>query len=297
MTLDYSALLRRAWTIIWTNKILWLFGIFSVLMGGQFGGPEGGSRVDFSNPRDALPAQLQNIDQGLAIALVLGLVAVILLIGLVCLILAVFARGGLIGGVRLADQQGKVSFGEAWAIGRKKFWTVLGIGLAVWALGLLLAGLSFASFLVCLAPLACIGVILLHLLGFYARLAQIVAVSDDVGVAEALTRAWRLITTNLGALLVLGLILIIVQAVINFVVLLPVALLAFPALLAYIGYANATPLAGGAGLALVGLCLVIYVPLLIVAVGVVESWITAVWTLTYKQLTGPALVAPAPLSA
>src|SRR5205085_436930 len=102
--------------------------------------------------------------------------------------------------------------GEALAIGRKKFWTVFGIGLAVWALGLLLAGVSVASFLACLAPLACIGFILLHLLGFYARLAEISAVVDDVGVTEGLARAWRVITANVGSVVILGVILIIVQA-------------------------------------------------------------------------------------
>jgi len=297
MTLDYSAVLRRAWNLTWNNKILWLFGLFSLLLSGQFNGPSSGSRFNFSSPTDALPPRLQNLDQAQVITIVLLAFAVILVLGLIGLILAVIARGGLIGGLRLADTQGRVSFSQAFAIGRQKFWTVLGIGLAVWALGLLLAGLSFASFLACLVPLACFGLILLHLLGFYARLAQIAAVVDNVGVAEALARAWRLITANLGALLVMGILLIILQAGINFVLVLPFGLIAIPAFFALAGYAHDAPAVSTIALALAGLCTVVYLPILIVVLGMVESWITAVWTLTYQQLTGraPAPLTPAPM--
>lgn len=295
MTLDYGGVLRRAWDLTWNNKILWLFGLLSAMMGGQFSGSGNNFNYRFDSPRDVVPTQLRNLDETVILLIVVGIIAVIVVIAIVLAILAVFGRGGLIGGVRLADTQGRVSFGEAWAVGRRKFWTVLAIGLAVWVLGLLLAGMSLISiFTLCLAPLACIGFLLIALLGVYARLAQIVAVIDDVGVAEALPRAWRFITANLGALVIMGLILVVLQGVIGFVLSLPFLAIAAPILISFAGYSNDAPLMGNAGLALAGLCLVVYVPVLIVAGGIVESWVMAAWTLTYRRLTGPA---PAPLAS
>lgn len=294
MTLDYGGVLRRAWELVWKNKILWLFGILSAMMGGQMSGSGNNFNYRFDSPREVLPPQMQNLDENVILLIVLGIIAVIIVIAIVLAILSVFGRGGLIGGVRLADTQGRVSFGEAWAVGRRKFWTVLAIGLAVWVLGLLLAGVSFISILtICLAPLACIGFLLLALLGVYARLAQIVAVIDDVGVAEALPRAWRFITTNLGALIVMGLILVVIQWIVGFVLSLPIIAIVVPIALSVIGYSNEAPLMGNIGIALAGLCVVVYIPVLIVAGGIVEAWVMSAWTLTYRRLTGPA---PAPLA-
>ena len=61
--------------------------------------------------------------------------------------------------------------------------------------------------------------------------------------------------------------------------------------------AAAAAVAGAAGMAVAGLCVVIYLPILIIVGGMIETWVMAAWTLTYKQLTGraPASVVPAPL--
>jgi hypothetical protein len=300
MTLDFGGVLRRAWTLTWNNKILWLFGIFSALMAGQANGSNSNFRFDFNDPGRSLPPQMQDLGQNVILLIILAAVVIGIIVAIVLLILSVFGRGGLIGGINLANKQGRVSFGEAWAIGQRKFWTVLAIGLVLWVVGLVLAGASLITFLtVCLAPLACVGFILIALLGVFARLAQIVAVTEDVGVSEALPRAWRFVTANLGSLFLMGLILLVIQFVVALVLGAPVVLIAGPAILAAIGYANDSQLAGGAGLALAGLCVVVYIPILIVARGILESWLMAAWTLTYQQLTGraPAAVVPAPTPA
>ena len=296
MTLDFGGLLRRAWQLTWNNKILWLFGIFSALMaGGNNNGPSGGPRFQFDNPRGVLPSNMQNIDQTTLWLILAGIAAVIIIIGLVLIILSVLGRGGLIGGLRLAETQGRVSFGEAFAIGRDKFWTVLGLGLVVWVLGILVAIMSVILVAtLCLAPLACVGFLLLILLGLYARLAQIVAINDNVGLSEALSRTLKYSQANLGQNIILGLILVVIQFVLNFVLALPFIAVALPIILAYLGYANESQFAGGAGLAVAGLCVVIYLPILILIGGVVECWVMACWTLAYRTLTGqsPATSAP-----
>ncbi|MCC7360790.1 MAG: hypothetical protein IT317_15010 [Anaerolineales bacterium] len=301
MSLDFGGVLRRAWQLTWNYKLLWLFGVFSAALAGSGGGRPGGNfQFDFNNPRQIMPSQLRSLDETTVWLILLGVAALIILLGIVLFILAIYSRGALIGGVLTADQQSRVSFGEASAFGRKYFWTVLGIGLVVWVVGLALGLMSIISFLtVCLAPLACIGFIVIALLGVYARLAQITAINDAVGLSEALPRAWRFITTNLGSVFLMGLILVILQAVISFVAALPFIALALPAILVVIGYANDAPIAGNVGLAVAGLCVVAYLPILIVLSGIVETWVMAAWTLTYKQLTGraPAPAAPAALPA
>jgi hypothetical protein len=288
MSLDFGKILSRAWQLTWNNKILWLFGIFSALMAGG-GGPRGGSRFDFGNPRTALPDRFQNIDQSTVWLILAGIAIAAIIIAIVLIILAVIGRGGLIGGLRLAETQGKVSFGEAFAIGREKFWTVLGLGLVVWVLGFLLAIMSLILFAtICLAPLACVGFVLVVLLGVYARLAQIVAINDNVGLSEALSRTLKYIQANLGQLLVLGLILVVIDAVVGFLIFLPFIAIAAPVIFSMIGYANDSALAGTGGLVAAALCVVVYLPVVIVARGALESWIMACWTLAYRTLTGPA---------
>jgi hypothetical protein len=296
MSLDFGGVLRRAWQITWNNKILWLFGIFSTIMSGGNGrGANSGTRFNLNNPRQVLPPQFHDLDQTVVLLIVLGIIAVIIIVAIVLFILGVIGRGGLIGGIRTAETQGKVTFGEAFAIGRAKFWTVLGIGLVVWVVSLILAGASLISFLtICLAPLACIGFLLLILLNLYARLAQIAAVHDNVGIGEALPRALRFIQANLGQVILLGLILVIIQYVISFVLVLPLAAIALPIILSVAGYANDAPLVGGAGIAVAGLCVVVYIPVLIVLGGIVETWVMSCWTLAYRQLTGQAPVSAAP---
>ena len=301
MSLDFGGVLRRAWQLTWNYKILWLFGIFSAALAGSAGnGPGNNFPLDFNNPQRSLPVQMRDIDPNIALLIVLGVIVLVIVIGIALFLLSIYSRGALIGGLLTADKQSRVSFGEASAFGRKYFLTVLGIGLVVWVLGLLLGFMSiFLVATLCLAPLACIGFIVIALLGVYARLAQITAISDEVGLSEALPRAWRFITANLASVLIMGLILVIIQALLGFVLALPAVGIAFPAILAAAGYANDSPLAGGAGLAIAGLCVVVYIPFLILVCGIVETWVMAAWTLTYKHLTGraPATAAPGTLPA
>jgi hypothetical protein len=308
MNLDFGAVLRRAWQITWNNKILWLFGIlagaassapnrpdtnFSFDAGQPDGGP---SPVPFFNALERMVRRwLGEVDPNVITAIAIGLVCVGLIIALVLFILSVISTGALIGGIRRADAQGRVTFGEAWAIGIAKFWPVLLIGLVVAVIAIALTFSSiFLAATVCLAPLACVGFLLVAVLGVYTRLAQIAAVVDNLGVTDALSRAWRVITANLGAVIVLGLILVIIQFVAGWLLFLPALAVVAPAVVSAIGFANEADIVGTAGLVLAGLCLVIYIPIAIVVGGMISTWVTSVWTLAYQQLAGRAPAVPAP---
>ena len=300
MNLDFGGILKRAWEITWRNKILWLLGILSAIASG--GGFRGGGNTNFnpSNNPDFLP-QLQrrfpNLDQNTIGAIILGVACVLIIIAIVFWLLSIIGRGGLIGGINLAETRGSVKFGEAWAIGTKYFVTVLLIGLAVAILGVLIGIASVvAAATVCLLPLACLGFLLIAVLNVFTYLAQIAAVTDNLGVGDAFGRAWQMVKANIGAVVILGLILAVINGVIGFVVALPLAAIAAPIMLSIVGAANENAAVASSGLIIAGLCLVAWIPVLIIVRGIVETWVTSAWVLAYRRLSSQPGAAAAPLA-
>lgn len=299
MTLDLGGILRRAWAITWNHKILWLFGILAGLAGGGGNGNANRFRdrfqYDFSSGE--LPPGLRDrfgdVDPNVVFAVIIGLVCVIFLVAVVLYVIGIVARGGLIGGIHLADTQNRVSFGEAWGIGVRKFWTVLVIGLIVFILGLLIAGISVLT--ICFTPLACLGFLIVAVLGVYTQLAQIAAVVDNLSIGDALNRALKVITDNLANIIVLGLVLLLIQFAASFVLAIPAVAIILPVVVSIIGFANEAQAAGTTALILAGLCFVAYLPVAILVGGILQTWTTAAWTLAYQHLTGraPAVSPPA----
>jgi hypothetical protein len=305
MSLDYGGILRRAWQITWKNKALWLLGILA-------GCGSGGSNFNFQNnfrtgdtpggQPGGFPPELQRIfdrlDPNTVTAVVIGLICVAILLAIIVTALGVIGRGGLIGGVQLANAQGRVSFGEGWRIGLKHFWTLFIIGLAVGVITFLAAvltivpgaaftALTFGLGGLCLLPLICVLSILAVLLGVVAYFAQIAAVVENLSVMDAVRRAWDIIKANLGSIFVLGLILFVINFVVSLVIGLPLVAIVVPAMFGVFAAASGeAPEAGNAALLIAGLCFVAYLPILLVLGGIVQAWVTAAWTLAYEQLTG-----------
>jgi hypothetical protein len=302
MNFDFGRTLSRAWQITWNNKVLWILGILSALAG-HAGIRFGNSLPRFpnatpGNPFPRLDNLFPNQNQTTILAIGLSIICVVIILALIFYVLSIIGRGGLIGGIQIADTTGHVSFGEAWALGLKHFWNVLLIGLAVAIVGVLVAlGSAFLTATLCLAPLGCVGFLLIPILGVFTYLAQIAAVTENLTVGEAVNRAWLVVKANLGPVIVLGLVLLFIDAVVGFVVVLPLILLAVP-LLAAIGFAAASnnqQLAIGSG-AIVALCFIAWIPVLIVLRGILETWLTSAWTVAFRQLSSQTGAAPAPLA-
>jgi hypothetical protein len=302
MTLDYGNLLSRAWQITWKHKILWIFGILAGL--GNGGGPpgdgNGGGRgqpsngFEFGSPQ--VDQWINQFDQAAIVAIVLGLICLALLIAVVLIALQVIGRGGLIGGVLKAEADQTVTFGEAWQIGVSKFWTLFLIGLipglislllavVVIAPGVILSLLTFGLGLLCFIPVACllaIGGVILNIIAYFA---QIAAVVENLGVMDALRRAWAVITANVGNIVVLGLMLIFISFFAGLIIALPMLLTIVPAVIAVAGFAGESQVVGYGGLAFALACCALYLPVLLVLSGILQTWVTATWTLAYKRLT------------
>ena len=313
MKLDFGAILSRAWKITWENKVLWIFGLLAAMGngaaggGGGAGGGDGGGR-DFGPGGLELPPPARRFVESpdpRIIAIVIGVICVLVLIALVLFVLSIIGRGGLIGGVRLADDNGRVTFGEAWRVGLRNFWRVFLIGLIVGVgviglvLILLVPGIFFSITIIgllCGLPLIFAFVVAAIVLGIVAYFAQIAAVVEDLSVTAALGRAWEVIRANLGDIIILGIVLIVAQAVIGVVIALPVIVTLIPIVFAVIGFINESQNMAVGGLIVAGLCFVAYLPVLIVLGGVLETWITSAWTLAYRQFIRP-MAAPGAQSA
>ncbi len=309
MNLDYGNILSRAWQITWKHKVLWIFGILAGLArgasgsgSGSDGGSSGGSGSSGWPEFDRFVSQT---DQNFWIALAIGLICLAFLFAIVIIVLRTIGQGGLIGGIRLADTTGQVTFGDAWSLGLSKFWTIflieLVVGLVSFAAallvilpGALLTVITFGLGLVCLIPVVCllaIAGVILSIIGYFA---QIAAVVENLGVVEALQRAWTVIRANLSSILILGLIVVFIGFIAGLLIGLPALAIIFPAVLAGVGFAAESQATAWTGVGLALMCCAVYAPIALVLGGILQTWTTAAWTLAYQQFTRPTAPGSAP---
>ncbi len=306
--MDYGAVLKRAWDITWKYKGLWVLGILASCSGGGGGGGGGGGQSGAGyrfGGRDMTQFQRmwQSIPQDTLVLIVVGLVLLILVLALIFLVLGVIGQGGLIAGFQSADEGNDVSLGEAFQMGVKHFWRLLGVRIVFWLAGLivgLLVAMAVVLFaigtmgigLVCLLPLICLLIPVGLAVGVYVMLTQVALVVEDLGVFDAFRRSWEVFKAHLGPIVVIALIMILGGGLVGLVLAVPFIAVVLPVVT---GLAMGTQRAANTGLILAGACFVIYLPILIVLNGVLQTYIGGVWTLTYRRLTGKA-GSPAPIA-
>lgn len=306
--MDYGAVLSRAWQIGWRNKGLWVLGILAgCSASGRGGGGQstsGFQGYDFGSgdlPSGA-PGAMRGFEQFLennADALILiglGVLCVVVALGLFFLALGVIGQGGLIAGYAKADEGARVTLGEAFNDGLQYFWRLLGIRVVFWlaglviglvlVLGLLGVGiLTLGIGLICLIPLICLLIPLALAVDAYVVLTMIAAIEDDKPIMDAFGRSWEVVRDNLGPVIVMGLILIVGGGIVSAILFLPFVGVVVPAVTGALVGSDA---AVRGGIALSVLCLVAAIPVAIVVNGVLTTFITGAWTLTYRRITGKA---------
>jgi hypothetical protein len=320
--MDFAEVLKKTWEITWKNKGLWILGILagcsasgrgnngqaaSGFRGYNFGGgrpsqggiPEG----QFEGLRE-LERFFSQIDEGTWIAVALAVVGVILVLALVFLVLGVIGQGGLIAAFARADEGQAVGFSESFGLGMQHFGKLLGIRLTVWVIGLVVGIIAAVAFvavaigtlgigLLCLLPLICLLIPLAWGVDAYIILTMVAAVQEALGVFEAFRKAWQVARANLAPVIVMALILILGGGILTAVLSLPFVGVAIPAI---VGFAVGTDTSLYSGLAVTGLCLVVAIPIFILLSGVLTTYATGAWTLTYRRLIGKAASA-APTAA
>lgn len=290
-SMDYLEVLHRAWNIVWKHKVLWIFGILAGCARG--GGGTGGSGWRESRPYTGPGAS--GFDQfahqagdwiGLHSWIILILVLAVLLLIAVGIFLGTMGRIGVIRGTFEADGGAAgLRFGKLFGESLRYFWRALGLALILGlpfiiiivplaVLGILTAGVAF----LCLLPLVCVLVPLAWLAGIIMQQGTAAIIVDDLGLMDGLRRGWEMLKNHLGPLLIIWLMTAVIGFVVGILIALPVLILVIPAAIALATLPSTVLLVGGA-------CLVIYLPLLILANGVLTAYIESVWTLTYLRLS------------
>lgn len=295
--MNFAEILDRAWQIVWKHKILWIFGILAGCANGGGGGVGSGSGWRESGPSDSgVGAGLNQFFSGMGqwIGEHLWVVALFILLVIALAALAVFlgtmGKIGLIRGTFEADQGAeRLAFHELFRGGLPYFWRVFGltflVGLAFLVIflplalfGVVTAGVGF----LCILPLLCLLALLAWGVGILVRLADAAMVIEDLSLVQGMRRAWEVASRKVGPVLIIWLITALIGLVVGLVIALPVLLIVIPAAVGYLttgqGVSSAFLIAGAA-------CLTIYLPVLVVAGGVLTAYIESVWTLTFLRLT------------
>lgn len=298
--MDIGSVLSRAWQTIWKHKVLWIFGILAGCSGA--GGNGANLQARYQQGGGQLPPEIQPFfDQFNAMPdWQIGVLAVILiLVVLVLVVLAVFlgtmGRIGLIRGTIQVNQgAASLSFGDLFSGGFPYFWRVFGLNLLVGLITFVI-GVGLAVFFVlgavltlgigaiCLVPIICLLIPVGWLLSVVVEQANVAIVTENLGIVAGFQRGWQVLRNNLGTMIVMALILTLGVGLIGgFIVGLPLFFIVLPAAL---GTMSGAPRVEGGGLLVAGLCLVAYLPVLILLNGILRGFIESAWTLTFLDLT------------
>lgn len=307
--MDFGEVLGKAWHIIWKHKVLWIFGILAgCATGGGGGGGSSGTRWQQDAPFSsggASDAERYIAQVGQWIGDHWWVVALIVVAILILMVLAIFlgtiGKIGLIRGTQQADGGAeKLSFAELFKESTPYFWRVfllsflIGLAFMVVFIPLVLFGVVTAGIgFLCLIPLLCVLVPLAWVVGLVVQQADAAMVIENLSMMEGVRRGWEVVRRNLGPVLVIWLITGVIGFVVGLVIALPVLIVVIPAV---VGFAASKGELPTTALLVSGLCLVVYLPVLIVARGILAAYIESVWALTFLRLTRPSEKMGAPES-
>ena len=294
--MDISAIFKRAWEITWKHKGLWVLGILANCSGAGSQGSSNASRMpQYSVGGGEFPQierWLQSIPEETWIAIGIAVACGILLLALLFWILAAIGNGGLIAGFQMAEAGETVTLANAFQQGIRYFWKLLVIqlipGLAslvvivpvILGMGLLTV-LTLGLGILCLIPLLCLLVPLGIALSIYTLLTQVALIVEELDIVAAFQRAWEVFRSNLGQVVLMGLILGVGGFVVGLILAIPFILMALPFITGLIVGTDTSSLTGFS-VTIIGILL--YLPVLLVAGGIMRTFITGSWTLTYRSL-------------
>jgi hypothetical protein len=290
--MEFGEVLSKAWKIIWKHKILWVFGILAGLGSGT--SSNAGSRVNYQTQSSEFP-QVQRFIDSIPIWVWLLVILAVILLAIIILLLGTLGRIGLVKGTMQSDDgAASLSFGKLFSESLHYFWRIFGFNL-LWAIAafilvivvvvlIVLFGIATLGIgLICLVPLICLMIPVLWFIQILVEQTNIAIVVEDTGIFDGLSRGWNVVIKNIGAMILMALIIFVGGGIVNFVIALPLFLIAMPVVINLIA-SNGQVV--GPGLVVTIVLFIVYLPILLVATGIVKAYISAAWTLTYRRLTG-----------
>jgi hypothetical protein len=304
--MDFGEVLTRAWHITWKYKVLWLFGVLAGcggtansslnFNGGGSGGGGGGGNGDVPPQLQPFVDQFNSIPEEQIALIIIALVCVGLLLGLVFLLIGTVGKIGLINGAMQGDQNvASLGVGELFETVRPFFLRVLGLNLLLGILSVVagiiivvaVVGVSIVTLgigLICLIPLLCLLIPVGFVVNIIVQQANIALIVDDLDIVTALQEGWNIVRDNLANYIVLGLILGVgLSLVVGGILAAPFIFIVAPV---FISLALGGEAAVGTGIAFALICGVLYLPILILARGVLNTYINTAWTVTFLRLSG-----------
>jgi hypothetical protein len=312
MSIDFGEVVTTAWKIVWKFKVLWVFGILASCGTGNGGNFNSSYRSGSRGPGEVPelpPGVLSRWEQLVHWfenpAVIAGFVGLLCLFILLAIFLGNMGRIGLIKGTAEADGGAEtLTFGGLWKGSLAYFWRVLLanviVGLPFFVVAVLLAlGFVFTIIplsenrrsdpaMLALLPVLCVLFCVLFLLSvavaFVVRQAENAIVIENESIPGGLRRGWDVLVKNLGPILIIWIITVAIGLVAGIVIALPLIIVALPLIITFLAggdNASYTPLV------VAGLCVLAYIPVSLLAHGILIAYLQAVWTLAYLRLTKP----------
>lgn len=321
--MDFGEILTKAWKTIWKHKILWLFGVLAgcgaTTSGSGGGGGSGGSSAIQSGTQSGSwhgppfmgtsnqPAvgdffsRLGEVPVWVWILIALALVVVGIVLSVLFLLAGTLGTTGVIKGTGMADdadaEAKPLSLGAIFKAIKPYYWKVFLLNLGLRVVGLILGVLLVIPVILLAVFTCCLGLFLLVPIGWLINMmvnfTTIAIIEEEKGIFEGIGRAWEVITLKLGNVIVMFLILGIGQLIVGLIISLPLIVVPIP-LVINLFVSNFQTVT--VGLILSGILFLIFLPLVIFLGGILQTYVLASWTLTYRRLTGEGGLNPIVLS-
>jgi len=293
--MDYLKILRRSLDIALKFRTLWIFGILLAIFAGRSGGCNFGTgrQEDLTRSEE----QVRDVTGAVDPTWLIIMVTVIVILALFLLALGLFCRfwasGALIGSVNELEATGvRPTFRRGATIGIHFFWRLLGISFFIWVpfvIVLVVSYLPAIFFFILDIPWAAVSLLILAIIftvifsvvmgivgGVVNVLADRQCVIGNFGVIDSIKLGFKLLTKNLGDIIIMWLSLTAIGCLFGCAT----GLVIVPAIiLAVFGFVINIWL----GLALVIPVILLFIAILVVSC-VYEVFNSSAWTLTYREL-------------
>jgi hypothetical protein len=218
--INYLAIFKKAWEIIWNNKYLWWFGLF-IGTGGfglnfNFGSQGKNTSQSFSGEVESKMAEFASHN----FTLVLAIAAIVLILILFFLVLGILSYAGLLKSINASLKSEKIGFWKGLTLGKKYFWGLFLIGLlaGLVILGVIIVLSTPVIFLFylksyILAVFTMIAAILIFipimiLVSFISKYTRLFLVLSDLGIKASLENGYQLFRKNIASSIIMGLLFI-----------------------------------------------------------------------------------------
>ena len=291
MNFNFGEVLTRAGQITWKYKVLWISGIVIALLG-LLSVP---ISLLFNDPMSWMTADPAEINRRMVpILLTNGLVLLLSIVSIPVYIIGMSVPS--LATRRVENGEGGLSFVDLTRDSLAYFWRVLGLFLLVYvgmfvfmmAFMACLAVLSVATMgfgFLCAFPLFFLFIPIAILVFSLMETGMSAVIVDNLGVMDALRRAWELVKKNLGAMALLSILIYLVSMVVGMVISVPMMIPMF----GFISNMGAEPDLESFGRIFrnMSLWMLAFSPIYAVLQGILLTFMQSTWTLTYMRLTKP----------